>query len=131
MGADFTYAVCEWPFDATGYSLQNGTELAEKVCERFSEMFVERWERLEEFGVWVEQTGDEKEDAEARQTVLNELLEQVRSVFGGGWVRDVAPLNLSGKEYVITGGMSWGDDPTDSYQIISILCDWGVTREPF
>ena len=34
--------------------------------------------------------------------------------------RDTQVWKLEGKDYLITGGMSWGDDPTDAYQAIGI-----------
>jgi len=37
--------------------------------------------------------------------------------------RDVGWLSLNGAKYLLTGGMSWGDDPTDSFKDFEYL-DW-------
>ncbi len=44
--------------------------------------------------------------------------------------RDVDILNLDGRAYLITGGLSYGDDPTDAYKWICIYAETGVTVEP-
>ena len=43
--------------------------------------------------------------------------------FGGS--RDVGELHLGGASYYLTGGMSWGDSPTDTYDELNALgCIW-------
>ena len=32
--------------------------------------------------------------------------------------RDCGTIVLDGTNYVMTGGMSWGDDPTESYELV-------------
>lgn len=33
--------------------------------------------------------------------------------------------------WIVTGGMTWGDDPTDSYAVVAFACEAGVFDEPF
>jgi len=126
MGADFVFSVCEWPYDAEGKGITGSAELVEKVKERFTTEFNKRSEALEDWGIYIE-----PEDTEHKALILGDFYKKIESQFGGGWVRDVSDLNLAGRDYIITGGMSWGDDPNDSYAFIDILNDWGITREPF
>ncbi len=35
--------------------------------------------------------------------------------------RQVTYLNIDGIEYAATGGLSWGDDPTDAYTPLSVI----------
>jgi len=49
-----------------------------------------------------------------------------------GWEsRDTATMQLDGNYYYITGGMSWGDEPTDSYPVINLIDALGITEVPF
>lgn len=38
--------------------------------------------------------------------------------------RDITPLlTFDGTVYVLSGGMSWGDNPSDSFQVFIDICD--------
>jgi len=59
---------------------------------------------------------------------LEELREEVRGAIGlladePLGLRSVVDLDLPGADYAIlfTGGLSWGDDPTDSYRPLSTI----------
>lgn len=43
--------------------------------------------------------------------------------------RDVAMLILGNVTYHMTGGMSWGDDPTEAYQYVLLLGESGITLD--
>lgn len=58
---------------------------------------------------------------EALHSALDEL---------AGWRRDVAELEFGGRPYWLTGGMSWGDTPTDAYESIAALGWIGVYDDP-
>lgn len=41
--------------------------------------------------------------------------------------RDTEVLMLDGTAWLITGGMSWGDDPTDAFEPLNIVASLGLT----
>lgn len=47
-----------------------------------------------------------------------------------GYRRDVAELDFGGRPYWVTGGMSWGDTPTDAFEWIAALGWIGLYEEP-
>lgn len=102
MGADFVCALCR-------------VEVAKDVAlERLSTLTPEDIVRL-----WDEDEIDEGRDylAEARAAVETVFSER----------RDTGAIQLKGCTYIITGGMAWGDDPTDSYADICKADLLGVT----
>lgn len=50
--------------------------------------------------------------------------ELVRGIFGPR--RDTTTITIAGRDYLITGGMTWGDEPTDSFRGIEFLDDLDV-----
>jgi hypothetical protein len=40
-------------------------------------------------------------------------------------------LRIEGKDYVISGGMSWGDYPTDACRPLDVISELGVTELDF
>jgi hypothetical protein len=40
-------------------------------------------------------------------------------------------FHIDGKDYVVSGGYSWGDDPTDAYGPLNAICELGVTELTF
>lgn len=44
--------------------------------------------------------------------------------------RDTGEITLGGKAYVVTGGMSYGDEPTDAFDAIALYAETDVTVEP-
>lgn len=45
--------------------------------------------------------------------------------------RDVAIARFGGIPYLCTGGMSWGDPPTDAFEDMLVIQVSGVTDKPF
>lgn len=41
--------------------------------------------------------------------------------------RDTEVRTLNGTPWLITGGMSWGDDPTDAFEPLNIVASLGLT----
>lgn len=41
--------------------------------------------------------------------------------------RDISYMTLKGTEYALTGGMSWGDYPTDAFPQLELLAEADVT----
>ena len=126
MGADFVFSWCDWPTDRDGVLLPDDKTTVALVQQRLARRAGEpqHLAALEEWGVYIE-------DDEALTEWLEGAYTQIKNLFGGGWVREVSGICVGGKRGIITGGMSWGDDPTDYYSIIGIINDLNVTKERF
>ena len=130
MGADFIYKICEWPRLENGETARPTTELQNILLERLKEALQDDdvLTDLEIEGViYLEEA-----DNEAEQMRLYEWAKDfIVYVFGAeNWPIDCGMLGLEGKEYLLTGGMSWGDDPTESFQYVAFLDAVGITKEP-
>jgi hypothetical protein len=124
MGADFTYAICKIPVDTNNTMILSGDNLKRAVKQRFLKLSVEEdlfTRTLEDCGVYAD-------DAERVNSLADEIADFLANY---GVLRDVSDLHLDGKHYFITGGMSWGDEPTDSYPTINLIDALGITEEPF
>jgi len=129
MGADFTFAICNIPVDTNNTMILSGDNLKRAVTERFLKISREDnlfLTTLEDCGVLY------SEDDEDVESIIADKANEVADFLSNyGLLRDVADLHLEGKHYFITGGMSWGDEPTDSYDIINLIDALGITNEPF
>jgi len=54
---------------------------------------------------------------QARQKLVERIVDAINLVYDSRvtYVRDVRKVILDGKPWVVTGGLSWGDDPTDDF----------------
>jgi len=43
--------------------------------------------------------------------------------------RDVVQMRFDGRWYYLTGGMTWGDDPSDAYDSLNLIGASGVTDD--
>lgn len=71
---------------------------------------------------------DEIED-EFRYDIRSKLKTSIEFIDEGR--RDVAHVKLGEDVWAITGGMSWGDPPTNAYDHIAAIDASGITQEPF
>ena len=66
-------------------------------------------------------------DIKVRNMVRNRLMEAVREIIGSpeddfsGWRRDIAHMSLNGVSYIFSGGMSWGDQPSEACEYINLI----------
>jgi len=70
---------------------------------------------------------DEEEYAEAVSYVIGKI-EEVYSYYEHG-SRDTEVRRINGTDWLITGGLSWGDDPTDAYEPVSIVSGLQLTHD--
>jgi len=124
MGADFIYAIIKVPSDANNVPLPFNDDTATKVIKRFNKSWSDHADYLEDDCIYL-RLDETNEDALARYQ------EEIRRVFNGRYNRQIGHLHIGGISYFITGGISWGDDPTDSFNILSVLEAWEVTTAPF
>ena len=72
--------------------------------------------------------GDELEDDD-QTDYLARAIEDLSWVYGES--RETTLLRIEGKDYVVSGGMSWGDYPTDAYRPLDVISELGVTELTF
>jgi hypothetical protein len=83
-----------------------------------------------------EHPDDPEPEPQAPGEERTELVQELREALHGaldqllGYRRDVTELQFGERRYWLTGGMSWGDTPTDAYEWVAAL-DWiGLYDEP-
>ena len=64
----------------------------------------------------------EGEDEPWYQAVAEWLGEALVTVYAGS--RESGTFRENGKHWTITGGMSWGDEPTDIFPYVNAVGDW-------
>ena len=93
------------------------TEDRKKIlAEELSNLTPQDYENLRDELFW-----DDESDVEIQQGCLD-IIEQVMDIYSADTVRD-KEYNENGEhmEILYTGGMSFGDAPTDSYDLVSSL----------
>jgi len=119
MSADFVFAVVEidrtqddWQSFVTG---MDDDTVRQFIAETNDELY---WDEYFEDPVDME------------RQVCERLCEAIGICFGGS--REVGYWRDNGREFVVTGGMSWGDEPTDAMAdvyMLSVLRDWRASLE--
>lgn len=125
MGADFLVAYCRWPSVIRGGwvrvpEMLNEEELA-VLHSRVDELEVQV---LREVADWWRE-GEEPEAA--GRVFLHRAIDEVIASPGR---RDMAICDLGGRHWVLTGGLSRGEDPTEAMPYVAALALAGVTEEP-
>lgn len=108
MGADFLYAV------APTSELNDDRKAQLKSC--IAKIPLEVLKEVEDdYCVFHD---DEMTEAEMRKTLYEAAVEVC-----GEESRETSSIQLDGMDWqgVITGGMSWGDSPTDSFEAIAMM----------
>jgi len=132
MGADFMVYCCECPADyekampMIEYRVAN---LSNEILDNISDDVL--WYDSEEMKEEVSSEHELKEEdlwklddlisIKIRSMVKSRIKDAVEEVLGGLYRRDVAYMNLHGRSYVMTGGMSWGDLPTEACDLINLI----------
>jgi hypothetical protein len=128
MGSDFIFAALRWPSDADGAPLTAGPALVSETLRRLTEAFTCEVD-LGNFGYYLEDEVSEEE----RREIFEQAADFVRSLFSSDeWPRDIGYAEFGPHcNVLLTGGMSYGDEPTESYRIMALLDGLGITREPY
>ncbi|HXA27639.1 MAG TPA: hypothetical protein VN193_02735 [Candidatus Angelobacter sp.] len=66
-------------------------------------------------------TDDDRFSVAGAASARSELLDAVAEIERWQECRDIASLTVPGGTLLVTGGMTWGDDPTDSYTQFHLL----------
>ena len=128
MGADFCFA-----FVAIDIGKEPDWKAAEKEIERLKDVHISEWPRY-----WVEICFDyDAARVKAGEPDFNFRLPAVEALkktlidFRSLWVdgtREVGYFDHAGKEFMLTGGMSWGDAPTEAYDFINRFLESGLAK---
>ena len=119
MGADMLLAIAASPRMTSGGSDASVDVLCTRVKERAAAAASEGDLETELYQDRSGRVADLAADA---------LTSWLRS--GGLESRDVAHVRIGGREYIATGGLSWGDAPTDAFSYVSLLNDIHAFDEP-
>ena len=136
MGADFLLYYCEYPGDwkkAEPIVNRRIEKLSNEDLDHIGESYFysdiedlkeEIGEDLKEEDLW---RLDDLCDIKIRSFIKGKVKESVDEVMGEKWYRrDVAEVELNDVLYLFSGGMSWGDLPTDACEAIGLICESGV-----
>ena len=139
MGADMILAHCEIPHNYENQRkliLERINELDDGAIENIVQCYHPIEEEIEEY---LESASDNLSEDDlfslndltkikSREIVSNHLIQAADALFGKGYRRDVTEICIKDTWFAFSGGMSWGDEPTDSYELVSLIWDSGVTE---
>ena len=115
MGADFIYSIAPVEVDK------------EKLVARAKVLTYEEAEEIYNEGEYFFPGAETEEDAEFLQGIIDRIVEAIEICYTTS--RYLDHLTLKGTRYVLTGGMSWGDTPTDVYDDVCILANFDYWLE--
>lgn len=120
MGADFLiYRV----------RVEVSKEQALAALEALSdEALFQRLEDVDSLSVWDLEAEDETFDGSMAE-IRQQLRDALDDVYDGDR-RDWTVIEIDGVDELVSGGMSWGDTPTEACDIIQLLDESGVLRRP-
>ncbi len=138
MGADMILAHCEIPCNYESQRkliLERINELDDGVIENIAQCYYQIEEEIEEFKESASDNLREEDlfklndltKIKSREIVSNHLIQAADRLFGGDYRRDVTEMCIKDTWFAFSGGMSWGDSPSDSYEFISLICESGIT----
>ena len=112
MGADFIIAITEKPREGT----------KEMWRDRISALTVTDMEQLDAECCPLIPAEFDLGEIDNAESLIREFADDlVDTIYDLAWKnpgRESAWLNLNGTTYIASGGMSWGDSPTDTYDYI-------------
>ena len=142
MGADMCLAVCEDPYDLDAakeiieYRLSRlSSGLLMQIAETYFSWELdgathERMKDLRESDLFDLNVFEEKVKEEVSTSFgrvkIREALEEIIYDDSHGGRRDIMAMTLNGVHYLFSGGLSWGENPSDAMAPINILWESGV-----
>jgi len=138
MGADMILVHCEIPYwyeDQRSLILKRISELDDGVVENLTQSYYRIEEEIEEY---LESASDNLSEDDlfslndltkikSREIVSNHLIQAADALFGEGSRRDITEICIKDTWFAFSGGMSWGDQPTDAFELVSLISNSGVT----
>lgn len=131
MGADMLMAIAKEPRMTAAAaawcdSLELSTEVRAKLEERVMLDRIERLEISETDLTNLDYMLDGEDEAE-QEAALRELLKLAVDVLAQGR-RDVTSLFLHNTWWMVSGGLSWGDSPTEAYDLLTAVDATRITE---
>ena len=138
MGADFIHAICPLPKVTDDIKKEINYRidgLDEDSIDEVLNTFHHDWEghvedrienALQENHLFKLDSLKETFKKELADEMINEAIEEI--IYCNDR-RDIGHLFLEGRWWVISGGMSWGDDTTEAMRYIDILDTSGVLKD--
>ena len=139
MGADMILAYCEIPRkyeEQEGLILKRIRELDDSVITCMAECYPFIEEEISEFKADPSANLSEEDlfkinnlvKLKSREIVSNHLTKALEELFGASsYNRGVAEVCIKDTWFAFSGGMTWGDVPSESYELISLISDSDVT----
>lgn len=115
MGADFVFAVANVSQPKTYWF---------GVLGGLSDDQISAYIESSETGMWWSEMFDQETGYEFRTSVLERIGQAVDATYSNTGRQSGTFIDNHEEKWAVTGGMSWGDDPTDSYQDIEIMCSF-------
>lgn len=119
MGADMMLTITQLPHNANNEPVY-GTHVVSELCDRLDTLDFKELLNIGEDYLWA--YIEDKSDLE----VTTEVVQRLQGLFAD-WFgtepqsRDVCRIQIQGRWYLATGGLSWGDSPTDAFDDIMLL----------
>ena len=121
MGADFIYAIAEWDHDTDRETIEA------RVANIPLDHLTTNFELDGLFFTELEELEQEEIDEDEALTRLRERIMESYDYLAGDY-RDTGWFWDGDRQYVLSGGMSAGDDPTEAYEHIRVIAAAGVTE---
>ena len=145
MGADMCVSVCEFPYDNSERGLNvirdRINALNDDDFALLAHDVYEVEEALEEIRDGLEESMTEDDlwnlddlFAVKRAAYCRDYMNNMLKIMTTPGRRDIAILKIDGVLYAISGGLSWGDIPTEAFSVLEAIAATGITdglgREP-
>ena len=139
MGADMILAHCEIPYNYEGQRkliLERINELHDDAIENIVLCYPPVEDEIEEYLESVSENLSEDDlfslndltRIKSREIASNYLIQAADALFSGGYRRDITEICIKDTWFAFSGGMSWGDQPTDAYDLVSLIWESGITE---
>ena len=78
----------------------------------------------------VEELDEAQYEARVTEIVRDRLVRAVETICGEGLDGEIQLSNFAGEAWLLTGGMSYGDYPTECYEDVGLVGDSGIAEAP-
>lgn len=127
MSGEMILAMCPCPDSQVAIPREQMIALSHARIDNIPDFTFDE-ELLLELDAWEEDEDNEPDLDKARGVARAALHSELDRLFRAP--SDVAIITIEGRSYWVTGGLSWGDAPTDCYSILNVMNQLGVFDTP-